>query len=86
MALLLFVNNGEVMTKHYCKKHKNTTLEYAEVEGYNYATDCSFSYDVEFCPVCFEEYSETGKMENNVVFDDFTSKVQPEELNPWESI
>ena len=74
------------MTKHYCKKHKNTTLEYAEVEGYNYATDCSFSYDVEFCPVCFEEYSETGKMENNVVFDDFTSKVQPEELNPWESI
>jgi hypothetical protein len=85
MALFLFVNNGEIMKKSYCSKHKDTELSFAEVEGYDYVSESSFSYDVEFCSDCFEEHASTGKpVQNNIIFDDFSTKIQPEEINPWE--
>ena len=71
--------------KTYCTKHRMTELLYAEVTGHDYVSDISFSYDVEYCPVCFDEHAETGKpVQNNIVFDDFDTKIQPEEINPWE--
>ena len=39
----------------------------------------------EFCSDCFEEHASTGKpVQNNIIFDDFSTKIQPEEINPWE--
>lgn len=73
------------MQKSSCSKHRDIKLSFAEVEGYDYVNEISFTYDVEFCSKCFDEHASTGKpVQNNIVFDDFTTKIQPEELTPWE--
>tara|TARA_R110000744_G_C19172113_1_gene541730 strand:+ start:78 stop:302 length:225 start_codon:yes stop_codon:yes gene_type:complete len=73
------------MQKSSCSKHRDIELSFAEVEGYDYVNEISFTYDVEFCSKCFDEHASSGEpVQNNIVFDDFTTKIQPEELTPWE--
>ena len=55
------------MTNQYCRKHPQVELQGQEVRGYNFVTECSFTYDVDYCPTCFEEYEKTGKMEKTEI-------------------
>lgn len=46
----------------YCRKHPTVELQGHEVEGFDFRTQCGFTYDVDYCPSCWDEYENTGIM------------------------